>query len=175
MGRRYTRWSTCFHHHALYMKSTVEHLEYSLAAQVTHALYRPIRKGLERLEARPFMSIYQDEASHSKAWLKLAKLHFNLLQSLYKKELSNISRFGLTFGRPFSFIELYYCPLHLGSETTCYCHEWTIIFHLAFQIEIEYYPLLCKYIQMFQLCLSLRPMEGFLWTLSRGILDIVCI
>ncbi|WKA11659.1 hypothetical protein VitviT2T_029137 [Vitis vinifera] len=50
-----------------YLKSMVEHLEYSLAAQVTHALYRPIRKGLERLEARPFMSIYQDEASHSKA------------------------------------------------------------------------------------------------------------
>ncbi|KAL6315652.1 hypothetical protein AAG906_004823 [Vitis piasezkii] len=70
----------------------VEHLEYPLAAQVTHALYRPIRKGLERLGARPYISIYQDEASHSKALLKLAKLDFNLLQSLYKKELSNISR-----------------------------------------------------------------------------------
>ena len=75
-----------------HLKSMVEHLEYPLAAQVSHALYRPIRKGLERLEARPFMSIYQDEASHSKALLKLAKLDFNLLQSLYKKELSNILR-----------------------------------------------------------------------------------
>ena len=75
-----------------HLKSMVEHLEYPLAAQVTHALYRPIRKGLERLEARPYMSIYQDEASHSKALLKLAKLDFNLLQSLYKKQLSNISR-----------------------------------------------------------------------------------
>ncbi|KAL6315896.1 hypothetical protein AAG906_013240 [Vitis piasezkii] len=75
-----------------HLKSIVEHLAYPLAAQVTHALDRPIRKGLERLEARPFMSIYQDEASHSKALLKFAKLDFNLLQSLYKKELSNISR-----------------------------------------------------------------------------------
>ncbi|RVW31534.1 Valencene synthase [Vitis vinifera] len=75
-----------------HLKSMVELLEYPLAAQVTHALYRPIRKGLERLEARPYMSIYQDEASHSKALLKLAKLDFNLLQSLYKKQLSNISR-----------------------------------------------------------------------------------
>ncbi|RVW86322.1 Valencene synthase [Vitis vinifera] len=75
-----------------HLKSIVEHLEYPLAAQVTHALERPIRKGLERLEARPFMSIYQDGASHSKALLKFAKLDFNLLQSLYKKELSNISR-----------------------------------------------------------------------------------
>ena len=78
-----------------HLKSLVEHLEYPLAAQVTHALERPIRKGLERLEARPFMSIYQDGASHSKALLKFAKLDFNLLQSLYKKELSNISRLVL--------------------------------------------------------------------------------
>ena len=78
-----------------HLKSMVEHLEYPFAAQVTHALDRPIRKGLERLEARPFMSIYQDEASHSKALLKFAKLDFNLLQSLYKKELSNISRLVL--------------------------------------------------------------------------------
>ncbi|KAL6315655.1 hypothetical protein AAG906_004826 [Vitis piasezkii] len=63
-----------------HLKSIVEHLAYPLAAQAW------------RLEARPFMSIYQDEASHSKALLKFAKLDFNLLQSLYKKELSNISR-----------------------------------------------------------------------------------
>ena len=67
-----------------HLKSMVEHLEYPFAAQVTHALERPIRKGLERLEARPLMSIYQDEATHSKALLKFAKLDFNLLQSLYK-------------------------------------------------------------------------------------------
>ncbi|RVW19966.1 Valencene synthase [Vitis vinifera] len=31
---------------------------YPLAAQETHALDQPIRKGLERLEARPFMHVY---------------------------------------------------------------------------------------------------------------------
>ena len=38
-----------------HLKSLVEHLEYPLAAQVNKALYRPIRKGLERLEARSYI------------------------------------------------------------------------------------------------------------------------
>ena len=41
-----------------HLKSMVEHLGYPLAAQETHALDQPIRKGLERLEARPFMHVY---------------------------------------------------------------------------------------------------------------------
>ena len=53
---------------------------------------RPIRKGLERLEARWYISIYQDEASHDETLLKLAKFDFNLVQSLHKEELSNLSR-----------------------------------------------------------------------------------
>ena len=78
-----------------HLKSQVGHLEYPLSAQVSHALYRPFRRGLERLEARPYMSIYQDDASHSKALLMLAKLDFNMLQSLYRKELKDILRLVL--------------------------------------------------------------------------------
>ena len=76
------------------LSSTIEHLEYPLAEQVAHALKQPIRKGLERLEARCNMSIYQDETSHDTTLLKLAKLDFNLVQSLHKEELSNIARFA---------------------------------------------------------------------------------
>ena len=76
------------------LSSTIEHLEYPLAEQVAHALKQPIRKGLERLEARWYMSIYQDETSHDTTLLKLAKLDFNLVQSLHKEELSNIARFA---------------------------------------------------------------------------------
>ena len=75
-----------------HLKSLVEHLEYPFAVQVTKSLYRPIKKGLERLEIRSNISIYQNEASHSRALFKLAKVDFNLLQSLYKKELSQITR-----------------------------------------------------------------------------------
>ncbi|RVW86329.1 Valencene synthase [Vitis vinifera] len=39
-----------------HLKSLVKHLDHPLAVQVTQALHRPIRKGLERLEARPYIS-----------------------------------------------------------------------------------------------------------------------
>ncbi|KAG4177007.1 hypothetical protein ERO13_A11G281100v2 [Gossypium hirsutum] len=67
-------------------------IEYPLSALVSHALYQPIRKGLSRLEARRFISFYQDDASHNKTLLKFAELDFNLLQILHKEELSKISR-----------------------------------------------------------------------------------
>ena len=78
-----------------HLKVLVQHLNYPLAEKVSRALYRPVRRCLERLEARFNISIYQDEASQSKALLELAKLDFNLLQSLYKKELSHITRLVL--------------------------------------------------------------------------------
>lgn len=77
-----------------HLKSIVEHLEYPLKEQVDHALKRPIRKGFERLEARWYISIYEDETWHDTTLLKLAKLDFNLVQSLHKEELSNIARFA---------------------------------------------------------------------------------
>ncbi|XP_021827711.1 (-)-alpha-pinene synthase-like isoform X2 [Prunus avium] len=68
------------------------HVSYEHEEQITQALERPLRKDLERVCARRYMSIYQDEASHNEALLKLAKLDFNLVQSLHKKELSEITR-----------------------------------------------------------------------------------
>lgn len=76
-----------------------------LKAQVTEALERPLLKTLERLGARRYMSIYQDEASHNEDLLKLAKLDFNVVQCLHKKELSEILRWykELDFARRLPF------------------------------------------------------------------------
>lgn len=65
----------------------------NLAAQVTHALKQLPYKGIPRLEAKKYISMYQDMATHNQALLKLAKLDFNLLQSLHKKELSILARY----------------------------------------------------------------------------------
>ncbi|TYI42271.1 hypothetical protein ES332_A01G086900v1 [Gossypium tomentosum] len=67
-------------------------IERPLSALVSHARKRPIRKALPRLEARQFISLYQEDDSHDKTLLKFAKLDFNLLQNLHKEELSKISR-----------------------------------------------------------------------------------
>ncbi|GMJ11485.1 terpene synthase 21 [Hibiscus trionum] len=67
-------------------------LDHPLSEQVDHALKQTIRRGLPRVEARNFISIYQDMKSHNKALLQFAKIDFNLLQLLHRKELSEICR-----------------------------------------------------------------------------------
>ncbi|KAG8479392.1 hypothetical protein CXB51_029109 [Gossypium anomalum] len=67
-------------------------IEYPLSALVSHALYQPIRRGLPRLEARRFISIYRDDVSHNKMLLKFAELDFHLLQISHREQLSKISR-----------------------------------------------------------------------------------
>ncbi|KAJ9671954.1 hypothetical protein PVL29_025549 [Vitis rotundifolia] len=74
-----------------HLRSVAKYSSNPLAEQVDHALKQPIRKGLPRLEARHYFSIYQADDSHNKALLKLAKLDFNLLQKLHQKELSDIA------------------------------------------------------------------------------------
>ncbi|KAK3427098.1 hypothetical protein EUGRSUZ_F03404 [Eucalyptus grandis] len=65
----------------------------SLLKQVSHALEQPLRKGLPRLEARHYISLYQVELSHDEVLFTLAKLDFNLLQEQHQKELGKITRF----------------------------------------------------------------------------------
>ncbi|KAJ9671957.1 hypothetical protein PVL29_025551 [Vitis rotundifolia] len=74
-----------------HLQSATKYSSSPLAEQVVHALKQPIRKGLPRLEARHYFSIYQADDSHHEALLKLAKLDFNLLQKLHQKEQSDIS------------------------------------------------------------------------------------
>lgn len=63
-----------------------------LAAQVKHALGQPIWKGLPRVEARRFISVYQEDPSHNEVLLRFAKMDFSILQKLHQKELGEISR-----------------------------------------------------------------------------------
>ncbi|XP_021801445.1 (-)-alpha-pinene synthase-like [Prunus avium] len=98
-----------------HLESATTHVSYQLAEQIAQALERPLRKSLERLCTRRYMSIYQDEASHNEALLKLAKSDFNLVQSLHKQELSEIIRWWkeVDFKRKLPFardriVELYF-------------------------------------------------------------------
>jgi hypothetical protein len=77
---------------ATHLKSMATHLSSPLAAQVSHALKQPIHIGIQRLEARRYFSIYQEDPSHNKVLLTFAKLDFNLLQKMHQNEVSNIAR-----------------------------------------------------------------------------------
>ncbi|GKU94691.1 hypothetical protein SLEP1_g8145 [Rubroshorea leprosula] len=64
-----------------------------LAEQIVHALNRPIRKGLPRIEARRHISLYSRDnhfASPNVALLRFAKIDFNMVQALHLKELNGI-------------------------------------------------------------------------------------
>lgn len=65
----------------------------NLYTQIQEALKQPIRKRMPRLEALHYIPFYEQQDSHNQSLLKLAKLGFNLLQSLHKKELSHVSKY----------------------------------------------------------------------------------
>ena len=75
-----------------HLQSMPSQLSFPLGAQISHALVQPIRKGLPRLEARNYFSIYEGSAFCNEVLLAFAKLDFNLLQRQHQKELKIISK-----------------------------------------------------------------------------------
>ncbi|KAM3382954.1 terpene synthase 17 [Capsicum galapagoense] len=59
-----------------------------LAQQVNNALKFPIKDGMVRVETRKYISFYHE----NEVLLNFAKLDFNMLQRLHKKELCDITR-----------------------------------------------------------------------------------
>ncbi|KAJ4967790.1 hypothetical protein NE237_014491 [Protea cynaroides] len=78
------------------LKSLVNELKPPLATQVMHALKQPLHKGMPRLKARQYISVYQQIEMRNETLLKLAKLDFNLLQSIHQRELCQLSSWNIS-------------------------------------------------------------------------------
>lgn len=65
----------------------------TLSIHIQETLKHPIQRRLPRLEALHYIPFYQKQASCNESLLQLSKLGFNLLQSLHKKELSELSKY----------------------------------------------------------------------------------
>ncbi|KAG8370941.1 hypothetical protein BUALT_Bualt13G0035600 [Buddleja alternifolia] len=63
-----------------------------LQEKVTRALQQPVHRAGEKLEARYYISIYEKNESKNDLLLRLAKLDFNYMQNLYKKEITDLFR-----------------------------------------------------------------------------------
>ncbi|KAI3469925.1 hypothetical protein Pfo_026588 [Paulownia fortunei] len=74
------------------LKSMAPNLGSPLRKQVVHALVQPLHLGIPRIEARNFISIYEKHDYKNESLLRFAKLDYNLLQMLHKKELHEVSR-----------------------------------------------------------------------------------
>ncbi|AES74576.2 sesquiterpene synthase [Medicago truncatula] len=75
-----------------HLESIVTQLSPFLAAQVKHSLKQALHRNFHRLEARRYISIYEKDPSHNETLLTLAKLDFNILQCLHRKEFGKICK-----------------------------------------------------------------------------------
>ncbi|KAK2984767.1 hypothetical protein RJ640_004592 [Escallonia rubra] len=74
------------------LEAMLPHLSTPLAEQVKHSLEVPLHKGMPRLEARHYISVYETDVARNDTLLELAMLDFNRLQTLHQRELHDISR-----------------------------------------------------------------------------------
>ncbi|WJZ99522.1 hypothetical protein VitviT2T_017960 [Vitis vinifera] len=82
----------------MHLKGLVGNLEGDLADQVQQSLEVPLHWRMPRLEARNFIDIYQRRNTKNSALLELAKLDYNLVQSVYQKELKELTRWWTDLG-----------------------------------------------------------------------------
>ncbi|KAL3812627.1 hypothetical protein ACJIZ3_013895 [Penstemon smallii] len=120
-----------------------------LRDEVKQALEQPFHTGIPRIEARKYISIY--EANHdakTEMILKLAKLDFNFLQNLYKKELILLMRWwnncglksNVSYSRerilPTDCMRIIYeCTLNLYEDYEREADEQDKIFAVPYAIE----------------------------------------
>ncbi|XP_074561961.1 alpha-humulene synthase-like [Curcuma longa] len=73
------------------LESLLSELEPPLATEVSLFLETPLCRRIRRLLVRKYIPIYQENATRNDTILELAKLDFNLLQSLHQEEAKKIS------------------------------------------------------------------------------------
>ncbi|KAI4978939.1 hypothetical protein ZWY2020_015692 [Hordeum vulgare] len=74
-----------------HLQCMLEHLDPQLAEEVQCTLETPHFRRVERVETRPYISVYEMKATRNEHILEFAKLDFNILQTLYCKELKALT------------------------------------------------------------------------------------
>lgn len=77
-----------------HLKNSVQgKLSHNMARKVNHALDMPLRWKLPRVEAIWYIDTYEQEPNMILSLLKLAKLDYNIVQSVHQKEVSKLARY----------------------------------------------------------------------------------
>ncbi|KAK7343222.1 hypothetical protein VNO77_11799 [Canavalia gladiata] len=108
---------------ATHLNNLKDGVNSKMAEQISHALELPYHRRVHRLEARWFIDRYEVKESHDGSLLELAKLDFNMVQSLQQKELRELSRWwreiGLTSKLDFvrdRLVEVYFWALGMAPD-----------------------------------------------------------
>ncbi|WCJ20871.1 Terpenoid cyclases/Protein prenyltransferases superfamily protein [Euphorbia peplus] len=92
---------------------------------IENALFSPFHQSVNRVQAREYISLYEEDESRNETLLKFAKLDFNRLQCLYKQELGLLARWW----KDLNFVEYH---SHLR-DRIAECYFWA--FGSQFQPE----------------------------------------
>ncbi|KAH7652873.1 Beta-cubebene synthase protein [Dioscorea alata] len=75
-----------------HLESLVKHVEPRFARKIEHTLETPLRRRMSRLNARLYISIYEEDSEkRNDDLLELAKLDFHILQLLHREEVKEMS------------------------------------------------------------------------------------
>ncbi|XP_051118396.1 (-)-5-epieremophilene synthase STPS3-like [Andrographis paniculata] len=100
------------------LKSIKQTLDSPLKEEVEHALVQPLHMSFPRVEAPKFISIYEKRKQNYNFLIRFAKLDYNLLQELHKKELYEISRWWKELDVP--------STLPYARDRVVECYVWAI-------------------------------------------------
>ncbi|KAJ1384847.1 Terpenoid cyclases/protein prenyltransferase alpha-alpha toroid [Sesbania bispinosa] len=83
-----------------HLKSLANQLNPSLPVQINHCLRQNFHKRVTILEARYYITAYEEDPSHEEILLTFAKVEFNILQKMHQKEIGSITKWWkhLNFG-----------------------------------------------------------------------------
>ncbi|KAJ4821858.1 hypothetical protein Tsubulata_024903 [Turnera subulata] len=74
-----------------HLKSLVNDLPSPVAEQVNRTLHRPLQRKVEKYEQLQYIPIYEKLDARNEVVLKLAKLDFNVVQSIYREEVRSLT------------------------------------------------------------------------------------
>nr|AIO10970.1 limonene synthase [Eleutherococcus trifoliatus] len=81
-----------------HLKKIKGNLSPSMVRKVNHALDMPLHWKLPRMEARWFIDTYEQEPNKNPNLLQLAKLDYNIVQSIHQKEVGELARWWVDLG-----------------------------------------------------------------------------
>ncbi|XP_062153149.1 tricyclene synthase TPS4, chloroplastic-like [Alnus glutinosa] len=99
----------------------------SMAEQVSHTLEVPLHRGMLRLEARWYIEAYNKREDANSLLLELAKLDFNIVQSVLQSDLQDMSRWWKDMGLAKN--------LSFTRDRLMECFFWTV--GMAFEPELS--------------------------------------
>ncbi|XP_059451578.1 probable terpene synthase 12 [Corylus avellana] len=111
----------------MHLKDLKGDVSKSMAEQVSHALEVPLHHRMLRLEARWYIEAYNKREDANSLLLELAKLDFNIVQSVFQRELQDMSRWWKDMGLA--------NKLSFTRDRLMECYFWTI--GMAFEPQLS--------------------------------------